>query len=276
MTRTTALRRLATKGAPGARRTLRSLLLTTSLTAALVACEEKKETPAPSTDPAKAEEPAEPTPPVPQGPPEFAVDDVSPRVGFSRTVVLKPDGKPNPEGLTQLRQKLEEAKSHIHQKQVVVKVHRQAKPAWVTTYLNEIGKLEPSGVTVETETRPDFPAKLPTIPETRLSNPPSCSLIGMILDDRGTAIWRLSGGTARKRGRGMGGPDLTMTGDTISSMAKGCSDSNLFFATAAEGVEWGLIYDLAASAMILEKAGLSTAVFPSQPAVAGHAVELLK
>lgn len=289
MTRMTTLRPLGKERAPGehqgsrrARRALSGRARATGsvfLAAALMmaACDdEKKATSAQSAEPSPVEEPAEPAPPVPQGPPEFAVDDVSPRVGFSRAVVAKPDGNPNPEGLAQLRQKLEAAKSHIHQKQVTVRVHRQAKPAWVTTYLNEIGKLEPSEVIVETETRPEFPAQLKTLPETRLSNPPACSLIGMILADRGTAIWRLNGGTARKRGRGMGGPDLTMTGETIVSMAKGCADSSYFFATGAEGVEWGLLYDLAASALSLEKAGLTVAVFPSQPAVAGHAVELLK
>lgn len=289
MTRTTTLRPLGKEGAPAERRCLRQArralaeraraLGPVFLAAAVAAaCDDgKKATKSQPAAPAAAEEPPEPSPPpVPQGPPEFAVDDVSPRVGFARTVVLKPDGKPNPDGLAQLRQKLEEVKSHIQNKQVTVRVHRQANPAWVTTYLNEIGKLEPSEVLVETDTRPEFPAKLKTLPETRLSNPPNCSLIGMILADRGTAIWRLNGGTARKRGRGMGGPDLTMTGETIESMAKGCPDSSLFFATGAEGVEWGLLYDLAASALSLEKAKLTVAVFPSQPAVAGHPVELLK
>lgn len=236
--------------------------------------EKKSEKPA-ATEPAAAPT-VEPVAAAPKGPPEFSVDDVSPRVGFSRTVVRTPEGKPNPDGLAQLQERLSEAKEHIAQRDVVVRVHRQAKPIWVTTYLNELGKFAPSSVSVETETRAEYPGKLKVVPETQLESPAKCSLIGTILDDRGTAIWRLSGGTARKRGRGMGGPDLTMTGDTILSMAKGCSDSALFFATAADGVEWGLVYDLAASALSLEKAGLKSAVFPSEPAVAGHPVTLAK
>lgn len=239
-------------------------------------CDDEKKKDDEAAQPAAAATTAEPVVAAPKGPPELSVDEVSPRVGFSRTVVMKPDGQPNPDGLAQLRTKLGEAKEHITGKSVVVRVHRQAKPGWVTTYLNELGKLEPKSVAVETETRPDYPSKVTTLPETQLSDPPQCSLVGAILADRGSAIWRLSGGTARKRGRGMGGPDLTMTGETIESMAKGCSDSSLFFATGAEGVEWGLLYDLAASALALEKAGLETAVFPSQPATAGHPVELAK
>lgn len=235
--------------------------------------DKKKETAEASAPTPETTEP-EPVAALPKGPPELSVDEVSPRVGFSRTVVMKPDGSPNPDGLAELRAKLEEAKEHIAEQDVVVRVHRQARPGWVTTYLNELGKLGPKSVAVETDTRPDYPSKVTALPETQLSNPAKCSLVGAILADRGTAIWRLSGGTARKRGRGMGGPDLTMTGETIESMAKGCAESSLFFASAAEGVEWGLVYDLAASALALEKAGLKTAVFPSQPTTAGHAVEL--
>lgn len=282
MTRTSARRLLAFpfRSTPAPR--LASYLCAALALSAAAGCDgEKKSEKAAATE-AAATEAAEPTPaaePVaatPKGPPEFSVDDVSPRVGFARTVVRTPDGKPNPEGLAQLQQKLSEAKEYVAGRDVLVRVHRQAKPNWVTTYLNELGKLGPSSVSVETETRPDYPGKVKVLPETQLDAPAKCSLIGAILDDRGTAIWRLSGGTARKRGRGMGGPDLTMTGDTILSMAKGCSDSDLFFATAAEGVEWGLVYDLVASALALEKAGLKTAVFPSEPAVAGHSVTLAK
>jgi hypothetical protein len=57
-------------------------------------------------------------------------------------------------------------------------------------------------------------------------------------------------------------------------MAKGCKDSSLFFAQGAAGVEWGLVYDLAASALSHPKAGLDTAVILNEPPVAGHPVEL--
>lgn len=263
-------------GTPG----WRPLAVLLGLAVGLSACEDrKKEEPAKpaATADAAAEEANEPSSfdkPV-EGPPEFSIDEVSPRVSFKRAVVVTPEGKPNADGLANLRQYLADAKKYIEQSEVTLRVHRQAKPIWVTTYLNELGKLGPSAVYVETETRSEYPSKLKVRPETQLDSPPKCSLVGMILQDRATAIWRLSGGTARKRARGMGGPDLTMTAETIESMAKGC-DSELFFATGAPDVEWGLVYDLAASAAALEKAGLKVAAFPSEPAVAGHPVTLAK
>jgi hypothetical protein len=245
------------------------------LLTALCGCEENKKTSSVATaSPGSATvEPPAPLPP-PKRAPELAVDEISPKVGFSRAVLFKPDGKPNPEGQSQLVAELTEAKDYVAGKDVTLTVHRQAKTAWVTAYLAELGKLGPSSVSLQTETRSDYPKQIKVVPQNRVEKPAACSLVGMILENRATAIWRLSGGTARKRDRGMGGPDLTMTGDTIESMAKGCKESSLFFVQGAEGVEWGLVYDLAASALAHPKAGLDVAVILNEPPVAGHPVEL--
>ncbi len=244
------------------------------LLVAATGCEEKKKTGAVATASASTATAEPPAPPPPKRAPEFAIDEISPKVGFSREVLFKPDGKPNPEGQTQLTTDLADAKEYVTGKDVTLSVHRQAKTTWVTAYLAELGKLQPSSVTLQTETRSDYPKAIKVVPQNRLEKPAACSLVGMILDDRATAIWRLSGGTARKRARGMGGPDLTMTGDTIESMAKGCKESSLFFAQGAEGVEWGLVYDLSASALAHPKAGLDAAVILNEPPVAGHPVPL--
>jgi hypothetical protein len=249
-------------------------LTTVCLSATLAGCDEKKKTGAAATASASAATAEPPAPPPPKRAPELAIDEISPKVGFSRAVLFKPDGKPNPEGQTQLVSDLSDAKDYVAGKDITVSIHRQAKTAWVTAYLAELGKLGPSSVSLQTETRSDYPKQIKVLPQNRVEKPAPCSLVGMILENRATAIWRLSGGTARKRDRGMGGPDLTMTGDTIESMAKGCKDSSLFFAQGAEGVEWGLVYDLAASALAHPKAGLDTAVILNEPPVAGHPVLL--
>ncbi len=251
------------------------LLASVSLSLA-TGCEGKKEPPKPTASAAvKEDEPEPPPAPAPKSAPELAIDESGPRVGFNHSVLTKPDGKPNPEGMAQFVKDLENAKDFIAGKEITLTVHRQTKPEWVTTYLEELGKLAPSKVSVQTETRSDYPKQIKVVPQNQLSPAPAkCSLVGMILETRATAIWRLSGGTARKRDRGMGGPDLTMTGDTIESMAKGCKESTYFFVQGSPGVEWGLIYDLAASALSHPKAGLDTAVVLREVPVAGHSVDL--
>ncbi len=238
-----------------------------------VGCDESKnqnqETPK-----AAAAEPEEEVamPVVPKGPPEFSIDDISPKVGFSRTVLEK-DGKPYAQGLEQLKKDLADAKEYIAGKTVTVTVHRQAKVAWVAAYLETLAELGPGAIEIATESRKDYPQKVKAAAAGAVDSPKKCSLVGMILDDRSTAIWRLSGGTARKRSRGMGGPDLTMTGETIERMAKTCQDSSVFFVQGAEGVEWGLVYDLSASAIALEKAGLDTMAVLEKRPVPGHSVQ---
>jgi hypothetical protein len=96
----------------------------------------------------------------------------------------------------------------------------------------------------------------------------------MVLEDRGTAVWKLSGGVATKHGKGMAGPDLSMTGDNIERFAKGCKQSNLLFVSAGPSVEWGLAYDLAASAKTLQKATFDGFVLPGETPVPGHKVTL--
>jgi len=199
----------------------------------------------------------------------LAVDDVSPLVRGNRGMLTDGSGKADPLGLAQLKKDLSAEKEFLAGKELTITVDRKARPEWVATFVEELASFGPTRVWLETSTRPDYPGKLEAISQADLKTAAPCSLVGAITADRGTAIWRVNGGTARKRGRGMGGPDLTMTGDTIVSMAKGCK-SDLFVVGGAEGVEWGLVHDLAASGLSLEKAGLRRVHVPVQRPVPGN------
>ena len=231
-------------------------------------CEEEKPVP---TKPQPAEAPA-PAPKV-ESPPRLSIDAGGPSVRGMTAVLEQPNGSLSDLGVSKLKQYLIDEKKFIESHEVKVTVDRQAKPSQVALFLNELGVLSPSRVVVVTDTRPSFSKELTFVPESQLESPPECSLLGTITEDRGTAIWRLSGGAARKRPRGMGGPDLSMTAETIESMTKSC-DSDLFFVTAPPDVEWGLVYDLAASGVALEDASLDRAVIPSKPQTMGRPVEL--
>jgi hypothetical protein len=140
--------------------------------------------------------------------------------------------------------------------------------------LSELAAIGVERVAIRTETRTEYPGELDFLPKEKLSNPAPCSVVGMVLEDRATAIWTLSGGTARKRKKGLAGPDLTMTGETIESVAKNCKESSLFFVAAPSMIEWGLAYDLAASTKRLEKARFERFVVLEPAPTPGHRVEL--
>lgn len=225
---------------------------------------------------AAAEEPEEIEPPKPatKAAQRLAIDEISPLVGYSRIVLTDSADKPVRGAQERLSSELSAEKEFVTGKEITLEINRKAKPGWVASYLAALAPLGASKISIATESRTEYPKSIPFVPEDDAkSSAPPCSLAGSITEDRGTAIWRLSGGTARKRGRGMGGPDLTMTGDTIVSMQKGC-DSDWFVVGAAPGIEWGLLYDLAASAMVLEKAHLARAVLPTEPVVPGTKIKL--
>jgi hypothetical protein len=237
------------------------------------ACEEPEKPAKKLVPAAEVDEPEPEAPAPPPTPPTFSIDELGPKVRYSRAVITDEGGQPRVQGIEQLRKDLEAEKAYISGKDILLSVGRKASPTWVSMYLAELESFSPSGVRIATETRDEYPKEVLFSLEGGVGTVPPCTLVGAILADRSTAIWKVAGGTAHKRGRGMGGPDLTMTGDTIVSLAKGC-DSPLFVVSGAEGVEWGLIYDLAASGMVLEKAPLERALFPKDRPTAGRPVKL--
>lgn len=203
--------------------------------------------------------------PKPKGPPELHVDSLSPKVGFSRMLLQKPEDR------EKLRKELEANREYFSSGDVPLRADREAHPDWVVAMVQEIAALGADRITVTTPTRPEFSQQLRLKPTTKVEVP-SCSIVMMVLGDRGTAVWRLKGGTAAKRSKGFAGPDLTMTGDTIVRLSKGCKESSTFFLSGAEGVEWGLVFDLGASALKLEDARLDTPVLLPKPPIPGRSV----
>jgi hypothetical protein len=233
-----------------------------------LACEEEKP-PAPKVEP----KPEPPPPPPVKSPPSLSVDEGGPQVRGLGVVLTQTNGAPDAVGRQKLQTYLEDEREFLEGKELSVTAVRGAKTNYVAIFVEELEKFSPTKISITTETRGDLPRTVRFTGQSKVSDADKCTLIGTITEDRGTAIWRLSGGAARKRGRGMGGPDLTLTGETIVSMADDC-DSDLFFVTGVEGVDWGLVYDLAASGISLEKAGLSRAVVPTSEATAGNPYEL--
>jgi hypothetical protein len=237
----------------------------------LLGCEDAPKQKNPFDPPANKpiEPPPAKEPPKPEGPPSLEIDSISPKVGFERALFQHPDGK------QKLAAALAQHKAQFEGREVQLIVDRKAKQDWVSAYLTELGNIGVPRVKVKTETRPEFPSELFFTPEQKLTKSPPCSTVAMIMADRGTAVWKLSGGAAGRRGKGMAGPDLSMTGDTIERVAKACKNSSTLFVSAAPEIEWGLVYDLAASTKSL--AGLfDTIGLLTLAPVPGHKIEFPK
>ncbi len=208
-------------------------------------------------------------PPKPEGPPELSLDSVGPKVGFNRVVIQKA------EDYAKLEKEIQGVRDQFNGKDVHVIAARETNTQWLVAMLKDLDAIGASALYVRTPTRKEFTSELEFFTERKAATAPSCSVVAIVREDRGTAVWRLSGGTASKRSKGLAGPDLAMTGDTLERFYKGCKSDTLFV-SGAEGIEWGLVYDLAASVKKLEKANYQRLALLSEPPTAGRPVKLAR
>lgn len=247
------------------------LVLLLGLAALPSACEDKpigkdnNPFAAPSSD---IKKPPPYVPKKPSGPPQLTIDEVGAKVGYDRVMLDKPGGA------DRLAKDLDEAKSFLDGKTATLVVDRKAKRDWVVTYFQALAKIGVTGIEVKTDTRKEFPSSIVFTPQEKLDNPKPCTVVAEVLEDRGTAVWRIGGGTATKHRKGFAGPDLTMTAGTLEHFGNACKDSSALLVSSAPVIEWGLTYDLAASAKKLEKAKFDTIVLLEKQPVAGRKVEL--
>ncbi len=206
--------------------------------------------------------------PKPAGPPHLAIDELGPKIGFSRVLLDKPEGR------AKLDQEFDQVKGEFEGKDATLAVIRKAKLSHVVAMLSALEKVGVPRVVIKTETRAEYPPELTFTPQGKLKEPAACSLVATVLADRGTAVWKIGGGLAMRRAKGFAGPDLTMTGETIQRLGRTCKDSRVFFVSAAPEIEWGLTYDLAASTKKLEDVNFDTYVLLTETPVAGRKVKL--
>jgi hypothetical protein len=231
------------------------------------ACDEPEKA-KPAASATATPEPTPTPPPKPTLPPTLSVDTSGALVAGTRVTL---DGTGAPE---RLKTELAQHREFIEGKEVRCSAERKVKPAHVATMVDAIGTLGATRVLVRTSTRSEFPAEVGFISLEKARAAPPCSIVAMITDDRGSAVWSIKGGVAGKRGKGMAGPDLTLTAETLTTHAKKCPESQFLFVGGAPGVEWGLVYDLAASTRTLPKAYFTDATVLGVSPVPGHPVEL--
>jgi hypothetical protein len=231
------------------------------------ACDEKPPpTPAPTS--AATPEAAPTPPPKPTLPPTIAVDTQGVLVAGTR-VSLDGTG-----ALERVKSELTQHREFIAGKDTRLAADRNVKPAYVATMVEAIGAVGGTRALVRTSTRSEFPGEVGFIALDKARSAPPCSLVAIITEDRGSAVWSLKGGVAGKRGKGMAGPDLTLTTETLTTRAKKCPESQVLFVGGAPGVEWGLVYDLAASSKTLPKPYFTELAVLANSPVPGQPVEL--
>jgi biopolymer transport protein ExbD len=246
-----------------------ALLLVLSVSAGLtLGCDDEKPKPNPFAAPSKdtKEPPPLTEPPKLTGPPDLVIDNLGAKVGWTRVLVEKPDGR------DKLSAALAEHKQHLDGKDVTLRVDRKGKSDWVVMLMDELVKVGATKVLVKTDTRAEFPKEILFTPQQKIGQLEPCTVVATILADRGTAVWKISGGTASKRTKGFAGPDLTMTGDTLERYGKACKTSKTLLVSGAEEVEWGLVYDLAASAKKLQDVTFDQLVLLRERPIAGRKV----
>lgn len=245
----------------------RSALLL-AVAALSLACEKEAPREIPSAAPKETAAPVATKPPEPSGVPGLAIDRSGAMVAFERVSL---DSRDAPQ---KLRTELERHKRYLDGQEVKVPAERRVSPAWVAMMIDALGDVGVARALVRTETRAEFPGEVGFVPVAKAKSSPPCTVVMMITADRGTAVWKVGGGVAGKRGKGMAGPDLTLTGETVERYAKGCADASVAFVAGAEGVDWGLVFDLAASTRRLPKAYFANLAVLGTPPVPGRPVAL--
>lgn len=134
---------------------------------------------------------------------------------------------------------------------LLVTKEKQAVPvADVAMAIDALGKAGAATIRVmDVKARSDVAKEIVLVPVQQIKDAPApCSVIAAVDKLNGSAVWPLKGGTAKRREAGLGGPDLTILGETLAKDLKGCESTYAFF-TAEGNVEWELAHNTAGTVL---------------------------
>lgn len=164
----------------------------------------------------------------------------------------------------------------INGKPVTIRADKKAKASYVSAVVEALGDAGAPKVLIKTDGRNDLPKEITVTPESRISNPPACSIVATVLKDYSTAVWALKGGLGKKQRKGLAGPDFSHTGETLEKALAACDSSHAFF-QGDDGVGWESIFNLAGTILVSDKKKrIDTVVLLREEPVAGRPVTLGK
>ena len=150
----------------------------------------------------------------------------------------------SPSGIDDLKSTLKTLP--INNQPVTLMVDRRARTAHVAGFVNLLGDAGAPRISVRTEGRRDLPTEIQLTPEKRVSKPPACSIIAVILKDLSTATWPVRGGTAKRQRKGFAGPDFSTTAEQLKKDLGAC-DSTFAFFGGDDATPWELVHNLGGS-----------------------------
>lgn len=122
---------------------------------------------------------------------------------------------------------------------------RDASPSDVAAVIDLLRQSKAAGVDVKTEARDSTTQVVKLAISTRL---PDCATVAWIAKDASIDVWPAGGGKATRILRGLAGPDLTLGAEAMRKQAGACEASELAVG-ADDAMSWGLVFDLAMSAL---------------------------
>jgi hypothetical protein len=218
---------------------LRHLL---SIALLLAACDDKpvaKPTPAPSASapaaPASAPSAAASADKKPAGP-QIVVDDAACVIDGTRYEFAQPD--PRGRISAALTGKLPEGQP------VELTMMRETKAPKVGHVIAALRKAKAAEALVRSQKRD---GKMGELAVSLAPIRKDCSVVAFIAKDNATSVWTIGGGTANRFGKGMAGPDNTLSSEKIRELADKC-DSGVWYVGLDESHTWAKAFDLALAA----------------------------
>lgn len=235
--------------------------------ASLVACDEKKETPAPSTAaPVVSAAPpsSEAARPSSDRPIVILVDAEGTQIGGDRAT--------GPEGPRKMRELV--AKLEVKGKMPTVLASRTAKATDVQAVVAALAAQGVTEVAIRTPDRSKKDSTRAIVPDTKAGKLADCTVAAVVQKDRTTASWPIRGGVATKYAKGMAGPDLSMTLEGLRKQVAACTSTAMVLA-GDEGVEWGLVFDISDRVVTADPPlKIASWVLAREPLVAGRIVRI--
>ncbi|WP_245678240.1 biopolymer transporter ExbD [Chondromyces crocatus] len=176
--------------------------------------------------------------------PELLVDELGPYLGGRRVDLKQQDGA---EKLAKVVKELP-----IEGKPVTLLADRKARTPAVAAVVYELGVAGAPKVLIKTDGRDDLPKEIEVTPESRVSAPTTCAVATMVLEDLSTAVWPFKGGLGKRQRKGLAGPDLSHTGETLEREIAGCNGNVAFF-SGDEPIVWEMTHNLAGTVVQSDK-----------------------
>jgi hypothetical protein len=139
---------------------------------------------------------------------------------------------------------------------VSVVAMRNAKPSSIAAVVTALERARATGASVKTEARDGTTLPLAL---SFTKSIPDCATVAWIAKDAAIDVWPAGGGTPKRVGRGLAGPDITLGTDTARTQGAGCNAS-VIVAGSDDGLPWGVLFDLATSVLGAPGARASAAV----------------